>query len=162
MEKELKVSNETARKIYPTAPDAVKLLLEENFGKDFFSGKIDTIEDILSISGKAMADIQKPGDEDDEVAYKLGKLIATVYNNKRIANGSKPLDPSDPKQYKYYPWHEVVKDDSKPSGFGLSFHVYGSWASTSAVGVRLCFIDSSDATEAGKKFIDVYDRLKIR
>ncbi len=149
----LKLDEQTARRLYPTASAEFKELLEKNFGKPFFSMKIsdmvNSFDDILRLSGKTMADLQKSGDEDDEVAYKQAKLIALVYN------GGELLPGSDTNVYKYFPWHKV-------SGSGLSFDGYDDWYSYSAVGVRLCFKNSADAIDAGKKFIDIYTRLKIK
>jgi hypothetical protein len=161
----LQIEKINAVKAYNETDDKGKVLLSNLFGKHTFgkiTDRVQTIEDILTLSGKTMADIERPGDTDDEVAGKLSKLIALVYNNDAIANGGKPLDPGNTKQPKYYPWHEVVKDPSHPSGFGLSCDVCDYWRSGSLVGVRHCFIDSSHAIDAGKKFINVYERLKIR
>ena len=152
----LQIDEKNARKLYPTADSVFKQMLVDTFGEKFFSQKItdrvQTFDDILSISGKTMADIAKPGDTIDEIAYKKGKLIAEVYNE-----GIK-LDPMDTKQYKYFPWHII--DPS--SGFGLSYDDCDYWASTAAVGVRLCFQDPNHAVDAGKKFIDVYADFKIK
>ena len=156
----IKLSEANARSMYPTASKEIKQLLEDSFGKEFFTAKIRDLvngfDDILRLSGKTMNDIAKPGDTDDEIAYKQIKLIAEVYNNGRT------LDAGNTNQWKYYPWHEVVKDASKPSGFGLAYYGYGVWFSYSNVSVRLCFVDKDDAIDAGKKFIDIYEKLKIR
>lgn len=152
----LKMDEKTARRLYPTAAPEFKTLLEENFGKTFFSmeitDRVQSLDDIFEISGKTMADIEKPGDTIDEVNYKLAKLIASVYND---ASELKALDAFDTNQYKYFPWHKV-------SGSGLSFDDFGLWYSHSGVGVRLCFKEAKDAIDAGKKFIDVYTKLKTQ
>lgn len=111
--------------------------------------RVNNFDDILAISGKTMDDIARPGDTEDEIAYKQAKLIALVYNEGAV------LDPLNTDQYKYYPWHKI-------SGSGLSCLGFDYWFSYSNVGVRLCFKNEDDAIDAGKKFIDIYTRLKIK
>lgn len=156
----LKIDEGKAFNLYPAASPEFKQMLEDIFGKEFFTRKITdrvkTFEDILSISGRTMQSLISPGDTEDEVAYKQAKLIAEVYREGVVLNAG------DTKQYKYYPWHEVVKNIDKPSGFGLSFDDFDLWHSVSIVGVRLCFDTSEKAIDAGKKFIDIYEKLKIR
>lgn len=151
--KTLQMDENTARRLYPNAAKEFKEMLDQNFGKGFFSmnimERVNNFDDILSISGKTMADLQKAGDTEDEVAYKQIKLIAEVYNEGTVLNA---LDTS---QYKYYPWHKV-------SGSGLSCGDCAGWHSFSNVGVRLCFKSAAHAVDAGKKFIDIYTKLKIK
>lgn len=158
METTLQVERKNAHSAYNKADAAGKKLLSDLFPNQFgkITDRVQTFEDILAISGKTMADLQQPGDTDDEVAYKQIKLIRDVYNE-----GDNP-DPFNPKQGKYYPWHEVVKDSTRPSGFGLSYYRYDYWTTHSYVGVRLCFKSAELAIDAGKKFIEIYERLKIR
>jgi hypothetical protein len=82
--------------------------------------------------------------------------LLSVYNEGTV------LDAGNTNQYKYYPWFNIVKDSSKPSGFGLSCGGCGLWDSFSRVGVRLCFKIEALAMDAGKKFIDIYEDLLIR
>lgn len=117
---------------------------------------VKDFDDILAISGADPKDYElRPGESLDELAYRKLKLVAYVYNKGTV------LAPGDTSQNKYYPWHQVVKDAAKPSGFGLSCDVYGHWYSLSGVGVRLCFKSADLAIDAGKKFIDIYEQLKI-
>jgi hypothetical protein len=114
-------------------------------------------DDIIRLSGANANDYNlRPGETIDELAYRKGKLIAKTYNQDNV------LDAGNTDQWKHFPWHKIVKDPSKPSGFGLSFDVYGNWSSGSDVGVRLCFFNPDHAIDAGKKFNDVYEDLKIR
>lgn len=52
MKRTLRISLEMARQLYPTADDAFKKLLEENFGVDFFKPKdiTDIVNDIASLA----------------------------------------------------------------------------------------------------------------
>ncbi len=134
----LKMDETTARRLYPTASPEMKEIFESSFGKQFFSQKItDRIQnwqDVLDVSGidpKTM--LPRPGETDDELAYREWKLIAKVYNE------GVELDASDTGQTKWFVWGNIVKDKTKPSGFGLSSDAYVTWLTLSIVGVRLCF-----------------------
>ncbi|MGE9312846.1 hypothetical protein ACLOAU_14455 [Niabella sp. CJ426] len=154
--KTLQLPEANARKMWVAASPEIKNLLTDSFGADFFNqsitDRVKDFNDILDISGKSMADISRPGDTPDEVAYKQAKLIAEVYNEGTV------LDPMDTTQYKYYPWHKI----DKSSGFGLSYADYDGWLTRTRVGSRLCFKSSSLAIDAGKKFIEIYAALKIQ
>lgn len=151
----LEIKKENAIKAFNSTNTEGKTLLSTLFGKDVFNQKItdrvQTFDDILSISGHTV--IINSNDTPDEIAYKQVKIIAEVYNEGTV------LKPGD---NAYYPWHEIVADKNHPSGFGLAFGVYGCWHSDSAVGLRLCFKNSALAIDAGKKFITIYENLKIR
>lgn len=152
----LQITQQNALQAYNVADAAGKKMLESLFGKQALLGNVkdivESFDDILAIAGKTMDDIAKPGDEPDEIAYKQAKLIAKVYNNGR------KLDPMNTNQPKYFPWHRI---DGK-SGSGLAYDGCDHWASYSFVGVRLCFFDSDDSMDAGKKFLDIYAALKIQ
>ncbi len=156
----LKIDEDQARRLYPSANGEFKDILEKEFGKDFLNHKITdrvkTFEDILAISGRTMEDLVNPNDTPDEIAYKQAKLIAEVYNEGEV------LDAGNTEQYKYYPWHEIAIDPSHSSGFGLSYYDCAYWFSSSFVGVRLCFKSSELAVDAGKKFIKIDEELNIR
>jgi hypothetical protein len=158
----LEIDLATAKKLYPNADTSFKNMLEESFTKaalvpPVITNLVNGWDDILKISGKDAKEFElREGETDDELAYRQAKLIASVYN------GDTVLDASDTDQYKYYPWHKIVRDSSKPSGFGLSYNVCVNWHSASNVGVRLCFANENHAIDAGKKFIEIYERLKIR
>lgn len=158
----LPIKQENAIKAYNSADTQGKALLTNLFGKDVLPPKnimerIQSFEDIIEISGvDPHSMVQRTDETLDEWAYRQAKLIAQVYN------GDIVLDPGNASQYKYYPWHKIVKDDSHVSGFGLSFGGCVRWGSISDVGVRLCFANSDHAVDAGKKFNDIYTNLKIR
>lgn len=114
--------------------------------------KVTDFNDILSIAGVTMESLVNENDTEDEVAYKQAKLIAKVYNGDRV------LDASNAKQYKYFPRFVITPG----SGFGLSYHGYVYWRSSTRVGVRLCFVDWEDARDAGQKFTEIYSKLLIK
>lgn len=151
MKKTVEIQQQNIATAYKKADAKGKQLLEDLFGKEQVScdimDLIKDFDDILSLSGKTMADVQKPGDTEDEVACKQAKLIAQVYN------GGVVLNTFDTNQYKYYPYHKVT-------GSALSYLDCATWSAHSTVGVRLCFANSNHAIDAGKKFIDIYTKLK--
>lgn len=158
----LQITEENALKAFNDGCDDVKKVLSNLFGEKTFkpkniSDEIHGWNDILRLSGANADDYkQRPGETMDELAYRQVKLIAKVYNQ------GATLDAGNTNQHKYYPWHKIVKDSSKPSGFGLSYFSCDLWHTTSTVGVRLCFVREQDAIDAGKKFIEIYENLKIR
>ncbi len=150
----LQINPLKARQLYPTATAEFKAMLEDTFGKEFFSqsiiDRVKDFNDILTISGITLDKLISSNDTRDEAAYKKAKLIAKVYNE------GEELDPYNTNQYKYYPWHKILP------GVGLSYFDYDFWFSRSTVGVRLCFKSAALAVDAGKKFLDIYTDLKIK
>ncbi len=119
----------TARRLYSSSSDEWKKVLEDNYGKEFFS--TDTREYIKTVEDAYQANGETPkfnsDDTVDEVNYKKLKAIIKALNN----------DPSFPdfnnaNQRKYYPW--VKKENS---GFGLSFSAYDDSDSLTTIGSRL-------------------------
>ena len=151
MTKTIEIKQQNIVTAFNKADAKGKQLLQDLFGKENVScdimDLIHDFDDILSFSGKTIADIQKPGDTEDEIAYKQAKLIAEVYN------GGVVLDAFNTDQRKHYPIHIV-------SGSALSFDDCGHWYTLSFVGVRLCFADPRHAVDAGKKFNQIYTKLK--
>lgn len=127
----LKMDDQTARKVYPSAIPEFKTMLEESFPKGFFSQKItervQTMEDIFSVGGKSLLEIISLSDTKDEAAYKVLKFGIKVLNEEWVA------DYSNSDQYKYEPrfYHKA--------GFGLSYDDFVIWYTRTAVGPRLCY-----------------------
>lgn len=122
------------------------------------TSRVSGFADILIISGKDPKEFDlRPGELPHQLASRKIELVAEVYNEGTVLNAG------DTDQWKYYPWHRIVKDASKPSGFGLSYYDYcDRWISGSSVGVRHCFKSEELAIDAGKKFIAEYEDMKIR
>ena len=145
--KTLQISDNLARQIYPSADTQLKSLLEENFGKLFFSQKITekikTFEDACEILGDE-DDIICQSHPADEVAYAQLKVIVKALNE-----GWQP-DWNNSNQYKYYPWFVME------GGFrfdDVHYHCTGS-----LVGSRLCFKSRELAEYAGKTFKKLYEQ----
>lgn len=158
----IQITKENAIKAYNGGCNDVKNALTNLFGAALFvqekiTDKIKGFADILSISGIDSKTFDlRPGETQDELAHRKIKLIAQVYNEGTV------LDAGNTGQYKYYPWFEIVKDASKPSGFGLSCHDYVYWSTDTDVGSRLCFKSGALAADAGKKFLDIYEQYLFR
>jgi hypothetical protein len=81
------------------------------------------------------------------------KLIIIV---EAINDGWTP-DWSNTDEYKYGLFHDIVKDETKPSGFGLAYDVCVSWATYTAVGSRLCFQSRDAAKHCFDTFKDLWE-----
>jgi len=149
----LEIKKKDAVEAYKSADGNGKTLLKKLFPNQVLSGnirdEIQTFEDVERITGKKIT--RRPDETDDELAYRQKKLIAEAYNQGR------QLDPKNQNQYKYYPVFQL--DESSPSG--LSFYRDSLWDLFATVGVRLCFVDSEDAVDAGKKFHQIEANFKI-
>lgn len=64
---------------------------------------------------------------------------------------------SDTDEYKYELFPDIIKDDSKPSGFGLAYDDCGDWLTHSAVGSRLCFQSRDKAKYTFETFKELYE-----
>lgn len=152
----LQISKANALIAYQSADVKGKALLSNLFGKKVFIGKvidrIQTFDDVLeelSIKPTDFKDCCK-GLSDDEIAYRQIKLIAQAYNE-----GWKP-DWLDSDQCKYYPYFRAP---AVGSGVGFSYYACDCAYSGSGVGSRLVFANSELAIDAGKKFVEIYNRF---
>ena len=144
----LTLSDKQAREIYPSAAPELKTILEETFGKPFFSQKITdrvkSFEDtctVLNIKKQYVFDEDE--DTEDEIAYKKLKVIAKALNE-----GWTP-DWNNSSEYKYYAWFYL-----NSPGFRFDYAGYG--CTGSGVGSRLCFRSRELAEYAAKQFTDIY------
>lgn len=142
----LTINDKDARKIYPTAAPELKTILEETFGKPFFSQKITdrvkSVKDACEVLGIDSDDLYLCNDSDDDTAYKELKTIVKALNE-----GWTP-DWNNSSEYKWYPWFYL----NQP-GFRLNGVCYYSF---SAVGSRLCFKSRELAEYAAKQFESIY------
>jgi len=146
--KTIKLTDDAAKKLHKSSPEW-KEILEENYGKDFFTPKkitdrVKSFDDACKIKGIEPESLFNKKDTKDEIAYKKIKVIAEVLNE-----GWTP-DWSNSNQYKYTPYF-------KASGSGFSDCVYARWSTVTGVGSRLCYKSSELAIYAGKQFEDIYN-----
>jgi len=158
MEKKLKLSEEAALRLYQTAAPEFKEMLEETFGKEFFSQKItdriNNYDDVCNMLGVSADDedmvieIEGFNQQDNNLMIALAKKIriAKVYNQGWLPKVG---------ENRYYPYFCVV------AGSGLSFHRtnYDSSHAWTSSASRLCFKTDELADDAGKKFIDIDNDL---
>lgn len=158
----IEANKSEAIRLYGSADDYGKGILEKLFGKEMFTPK-DYYED----AKKVYAEFCKENKlNPDDLAYpnpvtdkqKNTNAFEMIKNIKEIENGGKKPDALDTNQYKYYPY--FIKN---ASGSGLSYHVYDRWNSFSDVPARLCLRNSHTAKYAGKNpaFAEVYKNVQL-
>ncbi len=64
---------------------------------------------------------------------------------------------ADTNEYKYQLWPDIEENESKASGFGLSFDVYGNWHTITDAGSRLCFKDRERAKYCFDTFLHLWE-----
>ena len=152
----IKLSDDNAKKIYPTASTDIKQILEDSFGKDFFipkkiTDRVKTFQDACDVLGikpdnKVSVTIDGAMTQDSKSIQAYCKLIIIA----RALNEGWVPDWKNSNQYKYYPWFDMS------SGSGLSFDGCDFLGSLSLVGSRLCFKSRELAIYAANQFNDIY------
>ena len=150
--KNMKLTLETAKRLYndKTTQDWFKKELETEFGKQIL--KVSDYRDIKTFADACEhlgLDPKKEVSVDDDKHIRAYKMLIIIY--KAVNNGWTP-DWTNPKEYKYYPWFEVV---SSGAGLSYSFSVYLSTGTT--VGSRLCTDKSEKAEFLGNQFKELYE-----
>lgn len=144
----LQIDKNNARKLYPSAAQEFKTMLEDSFGKDFFSQKITdrvkTFEDACEVLGLDPYSQFTTYDSADEIAYKKLKIIIRALNE-----GWTP-DWNNSSQYKWYNWFYMDT---------FRFADASDRYSYSDVGSRLCFKSRELAEYAAKQFLSEYKAL---
>ena len=158
MAETLEITKEAAIKAHDEASTKGKTLLENLFGKRVFQKdikqRVTCLDDALRELGKDKLDFEAScvGLSEDEVAYKMLKVIAEALNE-----GWTP-DWSNGEWDKWYPWFDF--NDSSSAG-RFSFRDSDYQRSLSFVGSRLCFKSEELATYAGTQFLELYRELFV-
>lgn len=158
MAETLEITKEAAIKAHDEASTKGKTLLENLFGKRVFQKdikqRVTCLDDALRELGKDKLDFEAScvGLSEDEVAYKMLKVIAEALNE-----GWTP-DWSNGEFDKWHPWFDM--DDSSSAG-RFSFSVSANLISGSSVGSRLCFKSDELADYAGTQFLELYRELFV-
>ncbi|MCU6767358.1 hypothetical protein OCV73_00075 [Barnesiella propionica] len=151
--KTLQIDESKAKIIYNTASPELKIMLEDTFGKEFFSQKvtdrIKTYEDACEELGidpinESFSFIN--GFTKDEIAYRKIKTITEALNE-----GWKP-NWNDENQKKWMLWFYP----NSSSGFVFYSVGYGYLDASTGSGLRLCFKSAELAEYAGKQFLEIY------
>lgn len=148
------LSDVEAKRIYKTASPELKIMLEDTFGKKFFSQSITehikTYEDACAELGIVPIDeaaLLYHGFTRDEIAYQKLKIIVRALNE-----GWEP-DWKNQNQYKYYPYFYYTSSDASVAC--ANAYNAPSTARTS-IGSRLCLKSRELAIFAGNQFIELY------
>jgi hypothetical protein len=159
--KTLQIEERKARRIYKTASSELKIMLEDTFGKEFFSQKVtDRIKSYLDAqkeTGYPKVDISvfPEGLREHIEAYYQMVVIAEALNE-----GWKPnWDNSD--EPKYYPWFWKEKKGVS-SGFVFYDTIYYCSSAVAGYGLRLCFRTRELAEYAGKQFIEIWNKIILK
>lgn len=154
MKKTLELTGKQARDLYKNSSSEWKEVLENNFGKDFFSqsvmDRIKTYEDACAELGEDPMNeenLRNLGFSKDEIVYRKLKTIVRALNEGWVA---KVYDNDEARYYPYFYHNE------SPSGFAFRVSYYGYSNTAAGSGSRLCFKSSELSTYAGKQFLDLW------
>lgn len=151
MKRTLEIEESQAKILYKNASREFKQILEDTFGKEFFSVKITarikTYEDACAELGIAPIDMNNARAHlsSDEINYIKLKTVIEALNEGWVP------DWNNTNQKKWIPWFEL-------SSGGFVFYgtyFYYSYANA-GYGSRLCLKSGELATYAGKQFIEIF------
>ena len=148
----LQIEDSKARILYKTATPEFKEILEDSFGKEFFSGKITdrikTYEDACTELGEKPlneSELKSFGFTPDEINYRKLKTVIKVLNEGWVP------DWTNGNQAKWYPYFRLSS-----GAFVFYDTFYGSSYAYAGYGSRLCLSSAELATYAGKQFVDIF------
>ena len=151
MEKQLKMDEATARRLYPTAAPEFKEMLEQNFGKYFFKkDPYSEVCDYLGVSNDESGikvDIEGFNSDETEsvINYAKAVRISKFYRKGRLPKKG---------ERRYYAWWYL--DSSSPSGLRFDATSYDYDVVDASSAAHLCFFTPEDAKDAALKFPEVY------
>lgn len=155
--KTLQISEQKARELYKSGSGELRSILEESFGKDFFSQKITdrvkTYEDAcreLSMNPLDENKLMKLGLTKHDIAYQ--KLVTIA---KSLNEGWVP-DVCDNSVYRWYPWFVT---NGSPSSFAFDVSHYVNAYAFAGSGSRLCFKNKELSEYSGKQFIELWKQF---
>lgn len=150
--KTLRLEESTAKKLYKTADADFKVILEESFGKEFFSTKItDRIKTWKDVLMEACLE------EEDVIPFSRPKnkkqrainAFAKIQLISEVLNEGKEMDFTNRNSYKYYPYFERTA-----SGWVVNYSC-GSYC-YSILGFGLTYSTNELALYAGNQFLEIY------
>jgi len=153
--KQLQIEDSKARSLYITATIELKEILEDSFGKDFFSGKITdrikTYEDACSELGETPLnelELKDLGFTKDEINYRKLKTVTKALNEGWVPNWNN----SD--QSKWVPYFRLS------AGAFVFCNTYCGYTDAYAGdGSRLCFKTRELARYAGEQFLYIWTEI---
>lgn len=153
---ELKIKKETAKEIYEESSSALKKILEETFGIDYFK-KLDwkyfkSFDDLCRATGTTESEFNKKWDpatfDPSTIALERLKICTRAYNQ------DWKFDLYNAAQKKWAPYFKV---SSSGLGFTYSYYYYG--AAITLVGSRLCFESQEKSNHAGETFVNLFEEF---
>lgn len=152
--KTLQIDERKARKLYKTASAEFKQTLEDTFGKEFFeqdvTGRINDLKDCFAETGRPATPAFSDVSEDLRDCFRsLYNLIVVT----EAYNGGEKMDIYNKDVNRHYPWFAC---NGSSSAFGFRIAFYGGSIVAAGSGSRLSFKESRLATDAGRKFKNVY------
>lgn len=157
--KTLQLSEQKARELYRSGSKELKTVLEESFGKDFFSQdvteRVKTYLDACHELGREPLDEKKLlelGLTEHDIAYQKLTLIIEALNEGWKA------DVCDANVKRWYPW---FKPNGSPSSFAFDISSYDDESAYAGCGSRLCYKTCELAEYSAKQFIDIWKDIQI-
>nr|DAZ04151.1 MAG TPA: hypothetical protein [Caudoviricetes sp.] len=155
--KTLQLSEQKARELYRSGSKELKTVLEESFGKDFFSQdvteRVKTYLDACHELGREPLDEKKLlelGLTEHDIAYQKLAIVTEALNEGWKAD----WDNSD--ENKYYPYFIM-----SPSSFAFCGSGYVNACAFAGSGSRLCYKTRELAEYSAKQFIDIWKDIQI-
>lgn len=155
--KTLQISEQKARELYKSGSGELRSILEESFGKDFFSQKITdrvkTYEDAcreLSMNPLDENKLMKLGLTKHDIAYQKLVTIAKSLNEGWVPNVC------DNSVYRWYPWFVT---NGSPSSFAFGDSTCDYAFADAGSGSRLCFKNKELSEYCGKQFIELWKQF---
>jgi len=147
------------KKVYCAADEDGKKVLAELFGDQVLnriSSRVRSFEEAcVQLGHSAEFVLQGVSPVDDKAIVAFLKLFVIV----RALNGGWVPDWNNTDEYKYYPWWDLQKSKTNPSGFRLD--LVCDICSHSTVGSRLCYKSRELAEYAAETFLDLYRDLMV-
>ena len=154
MKKTLELTGKQARDLYKNSSSEWKEVLENNFGKDFFSqsvmDRIKTYEDACVELGEDPMNeenLRSLGFSKDEIVYRKLKTIVRALNEGWVAK----VYASD--EARYYPY---FCQNESPSGFAFFASYCDPSVACVGSGSRLCFKTRELSNYAGEQFLELW------
>lgn len=148
--KTLQIEESKAKELYKTASAEFKAMLEDSFGKNFFS------DDWMDIWRKFLSDYKMnlvlpypdPKNSDEEYIDAQFMMMHIIRKKRK-----KKPDFSNSK-YKFAPYFRCF------SGLAFEYSGSGSWSTYSYVGSRLCIEDDSNLMDqVAAEFLKIYEKI---
>ena len=153
----LKIDEDKALELYPTASKELKEIFHSTFGEDFFKPKslFDKIKTYSDVCRELKEEeVTQDSFDCDLFTYKeIAQLIAfaKIKQIAKLFNRSWKVDLTDENQKKWYPYFEI-----RSSGLGFNGSYYDNWC----VDGQVAFYPNQKISDfIGKTFIDIYKDL---